>query len=239
MVQSLFEYQYGHLNYLTPLLKWRIMDIKSLKEMSSFPKNYYSFCRLVRSMEEKAILKSKRDPDNKKKYVYLTELGERALAGDEGSTCINPETLKHDKWVSEIIQGLMLRGWIHDFKLEHEIKSRGIRSMSQVLIPDAVLYGEKNQVQYSMAFELELNQKIYPRIVEKVRQYAHGKDYDYCLYLFPNPRLLKSYLQVIQQKVSEEYQSQFMLFWGDESTKLEDFSGFALGKEMRLCELFL
>lgn len=237
-MQQMFEYQYGQLNYLTPLLKWRIMDVKSLKEASEFPKNYYSFCRVIRNLEEKKLLLSQRDPTNRKKYVYLSSLGEQALSGDEGTILIHPETLNHDRWVSEIIQGMLVRGWILDFKLEHEIKSKGISSISHGLIPDAILKGEKQKVNFTMAFELELTRKNFPRMVEKLRQYAYGKEYDYFFYLFTNPRLMETYRQLIKEKVSDEFHEQFMLFCGDESMKLEDFYGYAVGKKTTLKELF-
>ena len=238
-MQQMFEYQYSQLNYLTPLLKWRIMDVKSLKDASDFPKNYYSFCRVIRTLEEKKLVLSERDPKSRKKYVYLSSYGEQALSGSDGTLLIQPETLNHDRWVSEIIQGMLSRGWIQDFKLEHEIKSKGVGSVSHGLVPDAILKGQKQNVDFTMAFELELNRKNFPRIVEKIRQYAHGKEYDYFFYLFTNPRLMETYGQLIKEKVSDEFHEQFMLFCGDESMRLEDFYGYAIGRRMKLKDLFL
>lgn len=50
-----------HLSYLRPLLKWRIMDVKSLMLVSEVESHYHNFYRIIRHLESKKVLKGFRD----------------------------------------------------------------------------------------------------------------------------------------------------------------------------------
>lgn len=228
----------SHLNCLGPLLKWRILDVDSLREEAEVGQSYDAFCRIIRNLEKKSVIETFRDPSNRKKYVYLSPRGEELLGFKDVPPSISMETLNHDKWVTQIVHSMLQKNWIHDFKLEHELIGKERFKSSSTIVPDAALWGEIEGRAFSMALELEINRKNFPRIVEKLRQYAHGESYDYVLYYFPNKSLMKTYSSVIEEKISDECKNRFMLFWGDELTPIERAMGVALGKEMNLGELF-
>ena len=228
----------SHLNCLGPLLKWRILDVESLRTQAEVGQSYDAFCRIIRDLEKKSVIQTFRDPSNRKKYVYLSSRGEELLASGDVPPSISAETLNHDKWVSQIVYSMLQKKWIHDFKFEHELIGKLRFKSSSSIVPDAALWGEIDGRAFSMALELEINRKNFPRIVEKARQYAHGESYDYVLYYFPNRSLMETYAAVIKEKVSDECKNQFMLFWGDELTAIEHSKGQALGKETTLGALF-
>ena len=66
----------AHLNYLIPLLKWRVMDLESLRTECFHAPKYKNFYRIIRALERDKILEGYRDPFNRKKYVYLSSFGE-------------------------------------------------------------------------------------------------------------------------------------------------------------------
>jgi hypothetical protein len=237
-MQNIGILKQGHLNCLNPLLKWRILDIESLRSQADVPLSYDAFCRIVRNLEARKIINTFRDSGNRKKFVHLSHIGVELLAADDSMPVLAPETLNHDKWVSQIVLEMLKRSWIHDFKLEHEIIGKNRFKLGSSLVPDASLEGEFNGREFTMALELEINRKNFPRIVEKARQYAHEKTYDYFLYYFPNKSLMDTYAQVINEKVNENVKNKFMLFWGDESTPLDKSKGVALGREHTLGSLF-
>src|SRR5690606_34837540 len=110
-----------HLSYLSPLLKWRVMDLESLRKECFHEPEYFNFCRIVRSLEKSKILESYRHPFNRKKYVYLGPFGEGQLSIKENPTAVSKETLIHDIKVSEITRSFINLGWVENAELEHQL----------------------------------------------------------------------------------------------------------------------
>ena len=64
-----------YMNYLTPLQKWRIMDLESLRRECDTEPNYHHFARIIRKMEKEKIIESFKHRFNGKKYIYLSSFG--------------------------------------------------------------------------------------------------------------------------------------------------------------------
>ena len=231
-----------HLNYLEPLLKWRVLDLESLRKESYRAPTYKNFQRIIRSLEKQKILEGYRDPFNRKKYVYLSSFGEGKLALDENPTALSKDTLIHDIKVTEIAKAMLEEGWILDADLEHRINDkRNFRTIYNI-IPDAVLHGCKAGVNYKIAMELELSRKNNQRIVEKVAQYLQGSQFNYVLYLFPKKSLLEKYVEVIKEKLGDNGLERLMFFYDDrltaETSKIGEWDGIFKGRKLKLRELF-
>src|SRR5690606_26572366 len=205
-----------HLNYLTPLLKWRVLDINSLrKECLNAPK-YHNFCRVIRKLEKEKILEGYRDPHSRKKFVFFSSSGERLLSPKENPTAISNETVIHDLKVSEITHYLYDNNRVDDVELEHEINDkRNFKSIYKI-IPDAILHLEKKSHQFKIAFELELTRKSNQRITEKMKQYEDSSFYSYVLYLFPTEKLMEAYIEQAKEKLGMESMGKLMFFYHPE-----------------------
>ena len=140
-----------HLNYLTPLLKWRVMDLESLRKECVRAPQYKSFQRTIRNLEKKKILEGYRDPYSRKKFVYLSSIGEGQLSLKENPTALSGETLIHDLKVSEITRFFHNEDRVDDVELEHQIHDKRNFKLTYKIIPDAILYLEKKKHKYKIA----------------------------------------------------------------------------------------
>jgi len=231
-----------HLNYLTPLLKWRVMDLESLrKECLSAPK-YKSFHRIIRSLEKKKILEGYRDPFSRKKFIYLSSFGEGQLSLKENPTALSKDTLIHDIRVSEITKALLDESWVDDVELEHQIQDKRAFKVEYKIIPDAILYFERKGHKYRVALELELTRKNNQRLTEKIKQYESSGYYHYVIYIFPTIALMEKYIEVIKEKLGEESLLKFMFFCHERLTNNAcDFTainGTFRGKKVGFGEVF-
>jgi len=231
-----------HLNYLTPLLKWRVMDLESLRKECFRATNYKNFHRIVRNLEKEKILEGYRDPHSRKKFVFLGPFGEGQLSLNENPTAITNETLLHDLKASEITRSFLNDGWIDEVELEHQIHDKRNFKLTYKIIPDAILYLEKKGHKFNIAFELELTRKSNQRLIEKMKQYESSSYYHYVMYLFPTRNLMEKYVTQAEEKLGQECMNKFMFFFHPQLSsghhKLEDIKGVSQGKEINLADVF-
>lgn len=231
-----------YLNYLNPLLKWRVMNLESLRQECHTVPNYFNFCKIIRTMEKAKILEGYRHPFNRKKYVYLSSFGEGQLSLTENPSSVSKETLIHDIKVSEIGKSFIDLGWMNSIQLEHELHNKRNFRITYKIIPDALLEGIKNGVNFKVALEVELSRKSNPRILEKARQYAASTYYNYVMYFFSKRNFMEKYIEIIKNGVSEEDFNRFMFFFdetmGMSPTDLIEMQGFFKGRGVKLSEVF-
>jgi hypothetical protein len=230
------------LTYLEPLLKWRVLDVQSLiKECPQRPE-YFNFCKTMRKLEKQNIIQSFRHPFSRKKYLYLTHLGEESLTLTDNPTSISKETLLHDIKVSEIVKILMEAGIFYEASLEHELHNKKNFKVSYKIIPDALLVTKRQGIDVKVALEVELSRKSIPRIVEKARQYMNSSLYHYVIYFFNKKLHLDRYRELLLEKIGPEIEQRFF-FFADETlaTSREGVlssRGFFKGNPIVLGEVF-
>lgn len=230
------------LNYLQPLKKWRILDIENLRSELLVTPKYSNFCRVLRRLETQKILKAFRDPITKRKYVYLTKLGEDKIGIDHIQSSVAEETLLHDLKVSEFIKSISNFKGIVDTKLEHELKSQSGRNNKFNVIPDAEVTSSIDGINSRTAFELEISKKSTERILSKLTEYLSSKQYNYILYCFANINLLNSYYQKINNHFKENVSAKvkFLLWDQLDSEKLStgEITGIFNNNKITLKEIF-
>jgi len=230
-----------HLNYLTPLLKWRVMDLESLRKECFRATKYKNFHRIIRSLEKEKILQGYRDPHSRKKFVYLSSIGEGHLSLKENPTAISSETLMHDLKVSEITRCLQNGGWVDEVELEHQIYDKRNFKSTYNIIPDAILYLEKKGHRYKIAFELELTRKSNQRLSEKMQQYESSSFYNYVMYFFPSVSLMQKYIAQAEEKIGKERMGKFMFFFQPDLSSgqylPESIKGMYQDREITLAEV--
>jgi len=197
LIKSYISVNTFHLNTLVPLIKWKILRLQLLKELANYHGKINTFRKILIRLENNGIVKSFIEPMNKSKYVYLTKTG-ASLVGQTSFKELSNEILYHDSKVVEITRELLKLKSINKVELEHEICSL------DTLIPDAILSGSKNNINFNLAFELEITQKSKQRIIEKVRDYLNAVEFDYVLYVFCSEAILKNYTKTINEKIGEK-----------------------------------
>ena len=153
-----------YMNYLTPLQKWRIMDLESLRRECDAEPNYHHFARIIRKMEKEKIIESFKHRFNGKKYIYFSSFGERLIASTKNPTAISKDFVIHDMKVTEIANCFLKRDWVDEVELEHELTNKRDFRQTYKVIPDALMKINTATPKLKIALEIELTQKQKSRI---------------------------------------------------------------------------
>ncbi|MBG59509.1 MAG: hypothetical protein CMJ16_03525 [Peredibacter sp.] len=230
------------INYLSPLKKWRLLDLRNLMKACNYEASYISFVKMILRLEKKRMVGSAYDPFTRRKYLYLTKEGNNYLGGDDSPPSISKETFVHDAKVVELILELMKLNCFYGFELEHEISAKSNFKVGYKICPDAILMGEKKKKKFKLALELELTRKTKSKYLGKISQYLDSSYYDYVFYLFQNKGVLESYKATTEDKFGVQA-SKKILFGLNEnllsrSFDLAETNVHFKEKEIKIHELF-
>jgi len=188
------------INYLRPLIDWRILDLKNLMKKVNYELGYVGFTKIISNLEKKSLIGSFRDPFSRKKYLYLTNKGNDYLGGDFKPPAISNLTLVHDAKVVELVLEFLKLKSSYGFELEHQIKESKTFGTTYRICPDAIILGEKGGHKFKLAIELELTRKTKEKYLTKIGQYLNSSYYDFVVYFFQNKGVLNSYKRHINTK---------------------------------------
>lgn len=241
-MKGICHFNSAHLQYLTPLLKWRVMDLQSLLKECCFKKNYFNFAKIIRNLEKLKIIHGYKHPFNKRKYIYFSSEGEKLLGGEHNPTAICEESLIHDIKVSELSRNLLEIDSVNRVILEHQLHNKGEFYARRGLVPDAVIEVRKRNSSFRIALELELTQKCKVRITEKAKQYLIHHSYDQIIYFFASESLMNSYKKKIQSIFPNGTNNKILFFYNEDLTRssncLEEAKGMYNGELTYLKEFF-
>ena len=210
-----------YMNYLTPLQKWRIMDLESLRRECDTEPNYHHFARIIRKMEKEKIIESFKHRFNGKKYIYLSSFGERQIANTKNPTAISKDFVIHDLKVSEIANCFFKSDWVDEIELEHELTNKRDFRQTYKVIPDALMKISTVTPKLEIALEIELTQKQKIRICEKAKQYILSSKYSHILYMFSKMSVMNTYKKEIKNTVGDKYFDKFLFVTAPSMTAKE------------------
>ena len=218
------------------------MDLRGLQDAAALGHGRKNFYRIINHLEAQGMVKTWRDPFNKKKYAYLTPAGQAECWDSSNSVAVKQETLLHDLKVSEIAREFLRRSWAHDVELEHELRDKASFRTSFAAIPDAVFVRLDGRKQLRIAFELELNRKSTSRLVEKANQYLDRDSYRYAFYFFTQRHLRDFYYKTMREALGPPVETRLMFFCHEGMMKdgndLATAKGLFKGNEVALGALF-
>lgn len=230
------------INYLEPLKKWRILNLKNLMGKANYELGYVGFTKMMSNLEKKNLIGSFRDPYTRKKYLYLTNEGNSYLGGGSKSPAISKETLVHDSKVVEIVLGLLALKSFYGFELEHNMKQGDGMCFGSSVLPDSLMLGEKDGKKFKLALELELSRKVKERYLGKASEYLKSDYYNFVIYFFQNKGVLNSYRKHIRSKFGESSDAKIIYVLNEKilskEFKFEDSIAFLGEREGRLNALF-
>ena len=201
-------YNSDHLKFMEPLGKWRILDLKGLRELGEYPNHASVFRKTVSRLEKARIIQSFIDPWSKRKFVYLTEMGEKLFNGEDSPITIHNETRLHDARVIELVRILLKYDLFTDVELEHEY-----HGFSAHLRPDAILKAKVAKKDINVALEVELTGKSDSRVYDKIEYYLNTKYFSNVIYFFCNETLCKRYQRKIFELFGREAFEKIILIW--------------------------
>jgi hypothetical protein len=187
-----------YLEILVEVGRWKIIPMSSLYRLKSFNQSYQMFCRKIVKLEEEGLLNSILG-NNKRKILSLTMKGLQfspfGKSFDESE-----DSLNHDLIATKVVSTL----------IKHESFSTGevCCYLDRIdLEPDGVIFGAKNEIDYTLAIEVELTQKSKSRVIDKFNKYVSSNDYSYVLYVMNKESAFKTYSKVLDSlndKVSKK-----------------------------------
>jgi hypothetical protein len=240
----LVEINFEHINFLRPLIDWRMLDIENLIRLSKGKKykSYDSARLLLKSLERKKVIQIYRDPWNKKNYAFLSKLGEKLIEPDTPNF-LQEETFYHDSKVSALCYEILkLDSVFESVELEHKIKDKLRKNLFEEIVPDAKLIGNYNGRSFLAALELEFHQKEKSRILSKAKNYFDSSYYNHAFYFFPDESLMNIYFNIMKNELGADFNQKIFLF-SDESIagsrpNLREARGLVANKEITFFEVF-
>lgn len=224
------------------LKEWRILNIENLKSLEIFPGNKASLRRVILRLEKKKLLESFCDPETRKKYVFLSKKGEKALGIKNYPPALTRRCLRHDAKAVE----LALKFYDHDFhcnvQLEHKIADRSKFKVYNPNLPDFVLhYKNEGRPSVTIASELEISRKRKSAISDKLKQYLDSAIYDKVLYLVPHVGVLNLIKRLLKQHLNGISTDKFIFahhpkMLAKDSLTLEEYSWSYIDRKMNFEE---
>lgn len=224
---------YGVYEEIINLLgKWKVLDIKSLSEFSSYKVKYFNLLKKVRQLEISGLIKGV-SMGGKEKYIYLTNKGLQ-YTGHDHTYEISESNLTHDIIVGRVLKQLLKMDQFIDGKMFHQVADFDV-------FPDALISGVKNDSTYKLALEIELTQKSEPRVKEKYRRYGRNTVFNYALFITNKWTLYNTYKRFLLEMNQETQAAIILLF--DQNLNMKGMNTdnnkcTYLGKETSFSDLF-
>lgn len=182
------------------LLKWKVVPLGILKEISDYTGTMGSFYRVINRLEKRKYIKTI-PYSGRSRLVYPTQELLRKIANNS-SLGIYDDCLFHDGIVTIICDQFSKWETIKEIKLPHEY--RKISLDRNVLEPDAVIFCEKDGDKFKVALEIELSRKSKDRVKNKFIQYVDSIFYDCAIYLLNNKSDFEAYQRMLCELTGAE-----------------------------------
>jgi len=212
--------------------QWKVLDMKSLSELSNYRLAYHNLLKKVRRLEQEGMVKGV-SLGGKSKHIFLTSKGFMLTSHDQ-SYPIADENVTHDLVVGRVLRSFCKIDGFCNGKMFHQISTEEI-------FPDAAITGTRDGENYQLAIEVELTQKSQDRIKEKFRRYAKGNAFDYVLFVTNKESLFKTYARFLGEMKAEVQKAVILLFDKGLSVSKFDYGGsrcLYIGDEKRFGDLF-
>ncbi|HAZ12961.1 MAG: hypothetical protein A2X86_09235 [Bdellovibrionales bacterium GWA2_49_15] len=185
----------SYVDLLMPLKRWKILDVKALKEASEYSGSFSGFYKIVAKLEKNLLLDSFTNSWSNEKFVYLSPNGLKALGENERGLGINRDTRFHDSIVSKVARFFAGYSFVKDVYLDFQIKD-AFPLLERV--PDCLLVGALKSP-FKMAIEVELTQKSQERVTQIYRTYSDSKVVNQILYITDKQSIFDAYKEYFNQ----------------------------------------
>ncbi len=179
------------LNYLEPLVNWRVLNLDNLTTLNMLNISKKGLSKAIQKVEKLGIVDSFTHPLSRKKYIYLTALGE-TIIGNINRASVKDQALFHDAMISEFLFELNKIKPFKSFRLEEKSSFDNQNDMK----PDAEFWSWSDKY----LFELELTQKSRSRIKKKIKDFFREYSDPKLLYIFPRRNLLDNYQRALEEE---------------------------------------
>lgn len=211
--------------------KWKIIECQDLYKYLMNQVSYKTLKNKIKYLEKLGIVKGI-FVGNKKKHVYLTDIGIQFTRHDKTYEPIETELL-HDLLTGKILHELMNYSGVIDVTMYHQLNDYHIN-------PDGVIRVFNDGEEFTIAIEVELNQKSQKRVKEKYSKIGKSQDYDYCFFISNKEKLINTYKRYLSE-MEEEVRNKIMFIekenLSSSNVNLLESKCFYLGEEVDLVSM--
>jgi hypothetical protein len=186
---------------ITPLLKWKILGLSELKELSLYKGRDSSFRRIILRCEENKLIESFRHPSTQRKFLHLGSAGRKAFV--EEGYFLNQDTKYHDALVSNVLHKFLALPVVGDVSINNPDFEYNRSIFSDKLDEDGRIQILRRNKLVTLAVEVELTRKSSKRIIEKFKHYHFESSYPLVIYFFNNRSTMKVYKEYLNNFCSE------------------------------------
>lgn len=199
----------SYFEILTPLLKWRILSVRELKNQSEYSGSQSAFYKIISKLEKNNLIESFMNHWSNEKFLYLKPNALVALGEEKFLLPINKDIRFHDAIVTKVALYLKTYSFVKEIFLDQEI-SKQFPLMEKT--PDILIQGETN-IPFRLAFEIELTQKNKTRVQDILRRHSESKIVNNVVYITDKKSIFNSYLSHLQEMKTSINHSKFIFIY--------------------------
>ena len=121
-MQYLEKIKPSYFDLLYPLRKWKILNVRALKEEAEYHGSFSGFYKIISKLEKNLLVDSFINSWSNEKFIYLLPDGIKALGENELSLNINRELRFHDSIVSKVARDFKSYPHIEEVYLDFQIR---------------------------------------------------------------------------------------------------------------------
>lgn len=214
-MQYLEKINPSYFDLLMPLSKWKILNVKALKEESEHHGSFSGFYKIITKLEENRLIDSFINSWSNEKYIYLLPEGIKALGKNDMSLHVNREHRFHDAIVARVARIFNHYPHIENVYLDFQIRHR-FPLLERV--PDCLITGTLNK-SFSMAIEVELTQKSKSRLKTIFNTYSDSKVVNQVLYITDKRSILITYQKYLRELGDHILKEKFLFLYAKDLVK--------------------
>jgi hypothetical protein len=205
----------SYFELLNPLKKWRILNIKALREESQYSGSNSAFYKIISKLEKNMLIDSFINSWSNEKFVYLLPTGIKALGEEKVKLAINRDLRFHDSIASKVARLFKSYEFVSSVYLDQEIATN-FPLLERT--PDVLAEGHISKA-FRLAIEVELTQKSQTRVKEIFRTYSDSKVVNNIIYITDKKSIYKAYIKYFKELGPKINQDKFIFILESDLSK--------------------
>ena len=206
----------SYFEILNPLLKWRILSVRELKNQSDYRGSQSAFYKIISKLEKNNLIDSFMNSWSNEKFLYLKPDALKALGEEKFLLPINADIRFHDAISTKVALYFKDLNFVKDVYLDQEI-AKHFPLMEKT--PDILILGERIKP-FKLAVEIELTQKNKTRVQDILKRHSESKIVNNIVYITDKKNIFNSYQDYLKELSGTIDSSKFIfIFEKDLNTK--------------------
>lgn len=199
----------SYFEILNPLLKWRILSVKELKNQSDYSGSQSAFYKIISKLEKNNLVDSFMNSWSNEKFLYLKPAALKALGQEKFLLPVNVDIRFHDAITTKVALFFQSCAFVKEIYLDQEIPKH-FPIMEKT--PDILIVGEKTKP-FKLALEIELTQKNKTRVQDIFKRHGESKIINNIVYITDKKSIFNSYINYLNELSTASDCSKFIFIY--------------------------